>query len=94
MFTERLELCVHLLRLRPTPEALEQWNEGTEPHPTHVSQGWVQFLMELAPPTCVREIRGESKERCDSREKLMTVVYDLALKEQQYDAEEYGGLLA
>lgn len=48
--------------------------------------------MELAPPASFWEMRGETRERSENREKLMKTVYDLALEEQRYEDGEYGML--
>jgi len=89
-FAERLALCLHLLRLRPTPGQLQEWNNGVEPHPTHATQGWVQFLMEIGPPALMDKIFGENKEKTETRKKLLGVAYDLALQEQRYKDGECG----
>jgi hypothetical protein len=88
--TERISLCVHLLRLRPTPAQLKEWNKGcVEPHQTHVAKGWTEFLKELAPPSMFDEMR-EPDDKREEREKLLAQAYDLAKREEQYEEGEIG----
>jgi hypothetical protein len=83
-WAERLELCLSLLRLRPNPKALKAWNKDTvEPHHTHVTRGWTQFLEELAPPSLLSEMR-EPEKRTQRRQKALNDLYKVALMEQDY----------
>lgn len=88
--TERINLCLHLLRLRPTPAQLKEWNKDcVEPHPTHVNRGWTDFLRELAPPSTVDDSR-EPDDKTEERKKLLAQVYELAEREEKYLDGEIG----
>lgn len=88
--TERINLCLHLLRLRPTPAQLKEWNKDcVEPHPTHVNRGWTDFLKELAPPSTVDDSR-EPDDKTEERKKLLAQVYELAEREERYLDDEIG----
>lgn len=88
--TERINLCLHLLRLRPTPAQLKEWNKDcVEPHPTHVNRGWTDFLRELAPPSAVDDLR-EPDDKTEERKKLLAQVYELAEREERYLDGEIG----
>jgi hypothetical protein len=88
--TERINLCLHLLRLRPTPAQLKEWNRDcVEPHKTHVNKGWTAFLRELAPPSTVDDSR-EPDDKTEERQKLLAQVYDLAEREERYLDGEIG----
>jgi len=89
--TERIHLCLHLLRLRPTPAQLKQWNKDcAEPHQTHVTKGWTEFLKELAPPAVVFDESREPSDKTEERQKLLAQAYDLAYREEQYVNGEIG----
>ncbi|KAM0714364.1 hypothetical protein Q7P37_010151 [Cladosporium fusiforme] len=82
---ERINLCLHLLRLRPDPAKLKEWNEGSiEPHQTHLTKGWTEFLMELAPPSIFVELR-ESDDKTQHRQKLLAQIYELASREEDFE---------
>jgi hypothetical protein len=88
---ERISLCLHLLRLRPTPEDLKQWNKGcVEPHQTHVAKGWTEFLKELAPPSIFDDMREPEIKEQQERQKLLSQIYDLTKKEEEYRTGEIG----
>jgi len=88
--TERINLCLHLLRLRPTPAQLKEWNKNcVEPHPTHVTKGWTQFLVALAPPSTCDDSR-EPDDKTEGRQKLLAQIYDLAEREERYLDGEIG----
>lgn len=88
--TERVSLCLHLLRLRPTPAKLKEWNNGSvEPHQTHVTKGWTEFLKELAPPSGFDEMR-EPDGKNEERRKLLAQIYDIAKREEDYKNGEIG----
>ena len=88
--TERINLCLHLLRLRPTPAQLKEWNKNcVEPHPTHVNQGWTEFLKTLAPPSTCDDPRG-TDDKTEERQKLLAQIYDLAEREERYLDGEIG----
>lgn len=51
---ERLNLCLHLLRLRSTPEGVKEWNkDSVESHQIHLTKSWTEFLREL-PDGCTQ----------------------------------------
>lgn len=88
--TERINLCLHLLRLRPTPAQLKEWNRDcVEPHKTHVNKGWTAFLRELAPPSIVDDSR-EPDDKTEERQKLLAQVYELTEREERYLDGEIG----
>jgi len=88
--TERINLCLHLLRLRPTPAQLKEWNKNcVEPHPTHVNRGWTEFLKNLAPPSIVNDSR-EPDDKTEERQKLLDQIYDLTDREERYVNGEIG----
>jgi len=87
---ERIALCLHLLRLRPTPAQLKAWNKDCiPPHPTHVNKGWTEFLMEIAPPKIFAEARVPD-EKTEDRQRLLAQAYDLAQREERYLDGEIG----
>ncbi|KAF7189945.1 hypothetical protein HII31_08767 [Pseudocercospora fuligena] len=82
---ERMELCLHLLRLRPSPEKLKAWNNhDVDPNPTHVTEGWTAFLNELAGPEIFDDLPKESPERTKMRLALMKQMYDIARMEEDH----------
>lgn len=81
---------MHLLRLRPSPKQLSIWNNGLEPHPIHATEGWVQFLQTLAPLSSLSDMHGETKERTQKRQQLLSVVYDLAQEDENFHNGECG----
>lgn len=84
-------MCLHLLRLRPTPEQLNAWNKGcSPPNPTHVNQGWTAFLEELAPVSVLDELREAKTEKAEKRKELMQQMYHIAAHEQSYLDGEIG----
>jgi hypothetical protein len=88
--TERINLCLHLLRLRPTPAQLKEWNKNcVEPHPSHVNKGWTAFLKELAPPSTCDDLRDKDDKSAE-RQKLLAQVYELAEREERYVDGEIG----
>lgn len=83
--TERMDLCLHLLRLRPDPEQLRIWNEDkTEPNPIHEYQGWTAFLKDSAGAEIFDELPKEDKVRTEKRKYLMEQMYDVAQFEQDF----------
>lgn len=91
MMTERVNLCLHLLRLRPTPAQLKEWNSSSvKPHHTHMTKGWTEFLRELAPPSIFDEARELDGGKTEERKKLLAQIYDLAKQEEDYQNGEIG----
>lgn len=91
MTTERVNLCLHLLRLRPTPAQLKEWNKSSiEAHHTHATKGWTEFLRELAPPSIFDEARELDGDKIEERKKLLAQIYDLAKREEDYLNGEIG----
>lgn len=89
--TERMKLCLHLLRLRPTPQQLRAWNdETTEHNKTHVSRGWTAFLEELAGPDLFDDLPREAPNRVQLRRTLLAQMYEVAALEEQFDNGEVG----
>ena len=80
-----MDLCLHLLRLRPSPETLKKWNEDkTEPNATHMYDGWTAFLKESAGPEIFDELPKEDKIRTEQKKKLMGEMYQVAQMEEDY----------
>ncbi|EME43175.1 hypothetical protein DOTSEDRAFT_72529 [Dothistroma septosporum NZE10] len=83
--TERMELCLHLLRLRPDPDQLKIWNKDkTEPNSTHLYHGWTAFLKESAGAEIFDELPKEDKVRTESRKAMMEQMYRVAQLEQDF----------
>lgn len=82
---ERMGLCLHLLRLRPTPSQLEEWNRyDTPPSKTHTERGWTAWLEELAGPEVFDEVPKEATHRLKYRRQLMKDMYEVARMEEEY----------
>lgn len=89
--SERMKLCLHLLRLRPSPELLKAWNQNkSEPHTTHVARGWTAFLEELAGNEIFDDLPKENKQRTLQRQQLMREMYQVAKMEEEFLAEARG----
>nr|OQO22009.1 hypothetical protein B0A51_11958 [Rachicladosporium sp. CCFEE 5018]OQO22239.1 hypothetical protein B0A51_10725 [Rachicladosporium sp. CCFEE 5018] len=81
---ERLNLCVHLLRLRPTPDQLATWNhDNAEIRNTHRTQGWTEFLEELAGESVVCAVGGPGDKE-GKRKELLKQLYHVAKLEQDF----------
>lgn len=88
--TERLRLCVHLLRLRPDKEKLLIWNDrNNAPHISHIANGWTSFLQEAAPPEILTDIRQNSADNAAKRIGYLKQLYRIADLEERY---EQGGV--
>lgn len=88
---ERMKLCLHLLRLRPTPQQLQAWNDNTtEPNKTHITRGWTEFLKELAGPDILDDLPREAPNRVELRKTLLSQMYTVAAMEEQYQNDEIG----
>lgn len=82
---ERMQLCLHLLTLRPTPRQLVEWNNGsTEPNPVHIAKGWTAFLEELAGPSIFDDLPKESEDKTNHRKLLMQQMYQVAALEEEF----------
>ncbi|KAF2171078.1 hypothetical protein M409DRAFT_51301 [Zasmidium cellare ATCC 36951] len=82
---ERMTLCLHLLRLRPTPAQLKEWNEDkSEPHPTHLTKGWTEFLQELAGASVFDDLQKEDKKKTELKKELLRHMYEVAELEEKY----------
>ena len=89
-----MTLCIHLLRLRPTPAQLKVWNEDkSEPHPTHVTKGWTAFLEELAGVSIFDDLQKEDKKKTESKRELLKEMYEVARLEESFEVGEIGVLL-
>lgn len=87
---ERMKLCLHLLRLRPSPEQLKAWNQDkTEPHIIHRTVGWTAFLQELAGVDIFDDLPKEDSKRTLQRQELLRQMYDVAKMEEEY---QIGGI--
>lgn len=88
---ERMTLCIHLLRLRPTPAQLKEWNDDkSDPHPTHVARGWTAFLKELAGASVFDDLQKEEKRKTESRKDLLSELYEVASMEEAFVNGEIG----
>lgn len=89
-----MTLCIHLLRLRPTPAQLKIWNEDkSEPHPTHVTKGWTAFLEELAGVSIFDDLQKEDKKKTESKKELLKEMYHVAGMEESFEIGELGVFL-
>lgn len=89
-----MRLCVHLLRLRPSPEDFKKWNNNdTEPSKTHIERGWTAFLMDLAGPEIFDDLPKETPEKLKLRQDLMAQMYNLAAMEEEYLKDERGSCI-
>lgn len=80
---ERMLLCLHLLRLRPTTTQLFEWNNrDTEPNKTHATVGWTAFLKELAGPEIFDDLPREPANKVEQRRKLLNQMYEVAQMEE------------
>lgn len=87
---ERMKLCLHLLRLRPSPEQLKAWNQDkTEPHVIHRTVGWTAFLQDLAGVDIFDDLPKEDLKRTVQRQELLRQMYDVAKMEEEY---QIGGI--
>ena len=76
---------MHILQLRPTPARLQKWNEGAgEPNLTHRTRGWTAFLQELAPLDILKDIQPTSSQLVNRRQELLTQMYEVAEKEEDF----------
>lgn len=82
---ERMGLCLHLLRLRPTPAQLVEWNKNDfVASKTHIRHGWTMWLKELAGPEVFEELSKDADHRVKHRQKLMEQMYEVARMEEEY----------
>lgn len=82
---ERMTLCIHLLRLRPTPAQLKEWNEDkSDPHPTHLLHGWTAFLEELAGTSVFDDLQKQDKRKTESKKELLRELYEVATMEEDF----------
>lgn len=88
----RVTLLIHLLRLRPSPQQLNTWNEdNTDYNETHVRQGWTAFLEEIAGPETIDECPKVSVEKAERRRKYLSQIYELAGMEEEYKRDDRDG---
>lgn len=90
-----MALCLHILRLRPSPQELKAWNrdeaDAKQPTKTHEQGYWTAFLKELAPPTILDDLSaGEPIEKIERKRKIMLKMYEIAEKEECYADEGCG----
>ncbi|PPJ50421.1 hypothetical protein CBER1_05541 [Cercospora berteroae] len=82
---ERTGLCLHLLRLRPSPDQLKKWNRyDTEPSKTHIERGWTAWLQELSGHEVFDDLPKGSSYRIEHRRSLMDQMYAVAEMEEDY----------
>ncbi|QIW99585.1 hypothetical protein AMS68_005103 [Peltaster fructicola] len=81
---KRLNLCLHLLRLRPKPGQLQEWNGDPEmPHSSHNLSEWTKFLQHTASIDVLKDLR-ESEQSIESRVKYLKELYTVAQMEEDY----------
>jgi hypothetical protein len=86
---DRNKLLLHILRLRPSPEQLLEWNNNVpDPSQTHIKGEWTQWLKKLAPPDFVDDIDNVKPEKVEQRRKHLEQLYTVADMEEKY--EEFG----
>ncbi|KAF2212035.1 hypothetical protein CERZMDRAFT_84978 [Cercospora zeae-maydis SCOH1-5] len=82
---ERTGLCLHFLRLRPSPDQLKKWNRcDMEPSTTHIERGWTAWLRELAGHEVFDDLPKGSSHRIEHRRCLMDQMYAVAEMEEEY----------
>ncbi|KAM3417661.1 hypothetical protein BST61_g5897 [Cercospora zeina] len=82
---ERTGLCLHFLRLRPSPDQLKKWNRyDTEPSKTHIERGWTAWLRELAGHEVFDDLPKNSSHRIEHRRCLMDQMYAVAQMEEDF----------
>jgi hypothetical protein len=88
-----MNLCLHLLRLRPSLQQLKNWNADLQgPNKTLETRGWTAFLRELTPSTTLDGLgkSPESAEKVRQRQKDMNDMYKIAEKEEAFIKGERG----
>jgi hypothetical protein len=55
-----------------------------------VAKGWTEFLKELAPPSIFDDMREPEIKEQQERQKLLSQIYDLTKKEEEYRTGEIG----
>lgn len=82
---ERTRLCMHILRLRPTPQHLASWNSSTTEHnKVHASSGWTEFLRSLAGPNIFDDLTDQRSDKLKLRRALLSEIYSIAALEEQF----------
>lgn len=83
--TDRVSLLVHLIRLRPSPELLQDWNgRSDEPSESHCLQGWTALMRELTPLTLFNNLAKEPQDKINRRPKLLEEIFRVAQMEEDY----------
>ncbi|SMR64790.1 unnamed protein product [Zymoseptoria tritici ST99CH_3D1] len=76
-------LCLHLLRLRPSPADLKAWNNtAIEPNETCAEQGWTAYLRGLIKEELFANLPGNSRESAEQRQRNLDRMFELASMEE------------
>ncbi|KAK5166127.1 uncharacterized protein LTR77_008388 [Saxophila tyrrhenica] len=90
----RMKLCLHLLRLRPTPEKAREWSGSTERTSltdTHEFYGWTEFLKQMTPVSLFDGLEPDKTEKKKRREIVLDLMYKVADMEERYFRDELDG---
>lgn len=90
--TERMGLCLHLARLRPTLEHRKAWSG--EDDDTKLPLSWTEFLKSLAPPSIAGEVGIKDPEEVDRRRQLLEKMYAILAAEHDYQEGVIGKCMA
>lgn len=86
-----MDLCIHLLRLRPSAQQWRSWNRDLpEANITKTLEicGWTAFLRELTPPSTLGGLA--SNDKLDYMRKILEELYEVAEKEESFLRGECG----
>lgn len=76
---------MHLLRLRPTPKQLQEWNgDRTEPNRQHLPCGWTDFIEKLTPLSLLQDVDGEPQQKIVRRPHVIRDLFMIAKMEEDY----------
>lgn len=88
-----MDLCLHILRLRPTIQQLKDWNDGLHtPNKAQQADRWTAFLEEHTLPS-IFDALGKSpdpEEKLRHRQKVLRQMYRVAAAEEAYFKGERG----
>ena len=92
--TERINLLIHLLCLRPLPEDVQQWNGNTaefnNSHAYRSTGHWTSFLRGLTPLSLFDEVFREPQEKVERRPELVNEIFRVAELEEGYSEDANG----
>jgi hypothetical protein len=90
---ERMALCLHLLRLRPTADQLAEWygsNDATEVKEKYAREGWTEFLKQMTPTDVFAGLDCSYDEKRRRRMAIMEQMWNVAKLEEQCKNGEIG----